>query len=338
MTRQVSYAPLLTVDLRHRYYTGGTARSLSMRPTHATQQVLSGNLCRARVTPGRFELWYADQDGHAPARSMPADTILGFTLQSAAPDFDIVTQPDWGDGDLINHVLYFSNKGETGSSPLTLASQDAVLLPVRPRGFARPKDAPPLTLWRWFDDAEVWTEPEDGPKTGHINLMDVSEDGRYVLKAGSEVVLDFYLGSLSAGQILGAVELGWTDVSFDTKGDLPRAVTLQFLARTAPWLYMILPGKDQSLDGATITDPEGVPQFGAGVRSDDIRGRAGWIFRSDTARALAERSAPDGKLVLHPAAVGLQEPDPVTLPLPAPDGLQMDPDGAGLVFVVYVSL
>ena len=335
MTRSVHYKPLLSLALRHSYFTGGTARSLTMAPTATTANLLSGHQCRLRASPGLAEIWYAEETGIAPALDLPDGTILGFTLPSSDPDFLVVTEPVWPRELSPDDCLYLSNKGRTAENPGSLPASGATVLPVRPRGFPRPEDASGrLSLVRWFDDTAVWQEPKGLPPAAPINLSDVTADGRYLLKADDAMVLDFYLTALPAAQVPIALELGWNTPRH--AADLPQRAEIGFSARRGAWVYHVAsPGRGEDPQSLRIVDAKGNTPFGEGM-VEQIGGSTTVTFRSLAPLDIRESYAAEDRLMLEMREAGTQVLNTIALPLPGPGNIAKRQDRFD--FEMYVTL
>lgn len=335
MTRSVHYKPFLSLALRHGYYTGGTARSLTLAPTAITANVLSGHLCRLRATPGLAEIWYAEETGIAPALDLPDGTILGFTLPSSDPDFFVVTEPVWPGELSPDDCLYLSNKGRTADDPVSLPATGATVLPARPRGFPRPEDASGrLSLVRWFDDTAVWQEPQGLPPAAPINLSDVTADGRYLLMADDAVVLDFYLTALPAAQVPIALELGWAPPRH--AADLPRRAEIGVDARRGTWVYHVASSDPlEETKPLRIVDAEGNSPFGEGV-VEKIGGSPAVTFRSLAPLDIRESYSAEDRLMLEIHEAGTQAPKTIPLPLAGPGNIAKRQDR--FAFEMYVTL
>lgn len=324
-----SYRVLLSVVMRHAYFTDGRLCQLAAQPTPATAERLRRMGLLLKTLPDGF-LVLASQPGVRPLVEEP----LLFSLRVLDPYF-----VNYSDLPLLAGLAHTYCLGPPVADPPALrlhtgpvvgAADQLLLQPLQFQQVVVPAAGTTAVLSRYPAGPVLWQQPVPAQATRVAIDVRLWGSGRYQLQVGEETVL-FYADDYLAAQ------RPWGLLAFDAAvltTATPLAYTLSFAARPTYWQYQLVARRAPlptalAVEGdATINFTEVLPTSGATT-----------CFRASQSIALAQRySRPPLQLT---AAVGPRRQVlwPV-LPQASPQALKPEQSNNTTLFLsdIFVSL
>jgi hypothetical protein len=272
---RLSYAPLVTLAARHRYFSNRVARSLHFAPTPDGAKTLLrlGWLWRA-APGGGFVL-------AEPSVTSDAATRLVFALRFADPAFLAYTTPAWRLGWVW---LYRPQAAASGALKAALGAQSLALKSrLFAHRFGATQHGRQIAVARAADAKIVLTTPAPSPQFDALTLdLSSLDEGRYQLQIDNVAALDFYLSDADPSGLWGLVEL---DAAFARGARFVAA----FGARRVFWRYVVLGGAPSATLSLTARDAARQPVSFRGPSAANYGGRAALCFQSAAPIALSER-------------------------------------------------
>lgn len=203
----ITYTSWLRIDIRHSYFSDGVCAALSCKPTATSLAWMAGMGLLFRPQRGGGTLYYTDA-----SRLQSFDMPLALEFSLACSDSDILNFSDFDykelTGDLGNSLFYFNN---LASKEPTLSPdlQSSLLNIWAPQCSYSPENASDVTYTiRDSLCGEIyWQGVPGGDGDLHID-MGQAPSARYVLYAGEDALIPFYLADRKREWGIIAIYLG----------------------------------------------------------------------------------------------------------------------------------